>query len=243
MGFHFVIKNMNTVETAISAYINERGITVTAVSSNIILRLQSDGSNWQQIAGVAGVNQTLSQNTLLTGTGEITLSDGGGSVNVVSANTNNSISVGTDGGAYKALRIFDGYDNTGGQYINSTFVKLNIDRIRTNLSGFTLAYDNITIPENGVYEITYNVTFRNTSNVRSSVLSELRLNNIRIDASDLYTYHRTSNGSYQTSSRTLILTLAQNNLLSIQSRRFEGNENSSLITVTDAISISIKKLD
>ncbi len=94
-----------------------------------------------------------------------------------------------------------------------------------------------------MYEIIYNVTFRNNSSVRSSVLSELRLNNIRIDANDLYTYHRNYTGGYQTSSRTLILTLAQTNLLSIHSRRFEGNENSSLITVTDAISISIKKLD
>ena len=47
--------------------------------------------------------------------------------------------------------------------------------------------------------------------------------------------------NYQTSSRTIIITLTQNNLLSIYSKRFKGS--GSLRTVADAISISIKKLD
>ncbi|WP_159086001.1 beta strand repeat-containing protein [Flavobacterium faecale] len=44
--------------------------------------------------------QTLSQSTGASGTGDITLSNSGGTVKVVSANANNQITAGTDGGAY-----------------------------------------------------------------------------------------------------------------------------------------------
>lgn len=224
-GRIYVIKNSNAVSTSISAYLNEQGTSATTIVSHSLLWIQSDGTSWQQI------------------------SESKSSEIFVSGDANNVISVGTDGGAYKAFRIFDGYDSFGGQTISDdSFIQLNINESRTNLGGFDLINDNISIPEDGVYEITYSVTFRNTSSSRSSILSELRLGGSKIVASDLYTYHRIFSGkgisnqvSHQTGSRTLILSLEESDLLSIHSRRFEGD--GTLITVADAISITIKKLN
>ncbi len=78
--------------------------------------------------------------------------------NVVSTNANNVISVGTDGGAYKGLKVFDAYDTAASQTINNTASTLSLGTGRTNIGGiFTLASNTVTISEAGVYRINYSV--------------------------------------------------------------------------------------
>lgn len=91
--------------------------------------------------------QTLSQSTGASATGDVTLSNSGGTVKVVSANANNQIKVGTDGGAYLGPTVYTGYfivDYSPGTNIISvsgipfqpsqvTFVAhANVDSIRSN---------------------------------------------------------------------------------------------------------------
>ena len=63
--------------------------------------------------------QTLTQSTGTSATGDVTLSNGGGTVKVVSADTGNQITAGTDGGAYLSASTSDLAVYTGFFIINS----------------------------------------------------------------------------------------------------------------------------
>lgn len=104
-GRRYVIKNTNAVATTISSYLNNSGTAVTTISRNSTLSLQSDGSNWQQFTSET---QTITQSTGASATGDVTLSNGGGTVKVVSTDTNNQIKAGTDGGAYLGPTVYTG---------------------------------------------------------------------------------------------------------------------------------------
>jgi hypothetical protein len=226
----------------IADYTNEDGGTPVTINETVTSLTQDD-------------TPTSTANPAVTG--EITFTDENGNTTgkaqVVSADVDNAISVGADGGAYKAFKLFDGYDNTGGQTFNTTSTKLNLDTQRSNAGFAVLSNDEVTIPVNGIYQITYSVSYRlisqNTSN-RTSARSELRVDNIPIIGSDTYTYHRINDANHpsisnrvssQTGTRTLILTLTTGQKLSINGLRFEGTDT--LSTIAGGTSITLHKLN
>ena len=175
---------------------------------------------------------------------------------IVSTDANNSISVGIDGGAYLEEAIFfDSYDETGGQTIVAdSFTQININKERVNVTGFTLINDEITIPSDGYYEITYMVTLKNSSSSRSGAISKLFVNSSEISGSDLFTYHRIYNSnssvsnqvSSQTGSKTVILELDQGDKISLWTKKNEGDlsnaNGTNLRTVANGSGILIKRI-
>ena len=182
----------------------------------------------------------LSQNTT-TGVVTYTKEDATtATANVVSTNANNVISVGTDGGAYKGLKVFDAYDTAASQTINNTASTLSLGTGRTNIGGiFTLASNTVTISEAGVYRINYSVgtTIPVGNNEFSSRFwlenggTEIVNSNIIIHA---------YNGSNNCSSRNFIIQLAAGSALRIRMQRVDATN---MQTIPSCTALNIEKLN
>ena len=207
-GRVYIIKNPNNFATTIDAYINETGTAgITTINNNSILKLQSDGTNWQQINN---------QNSSITTT------------------------------------VFDGYNTTGGQVISNQngFTKLNLNTARVNNGGFTFTNNEITVPTNGLYKITYTVILQNSSTSRSGARSILRINNTtNVVASDVHTYHRREEGGnvannvhIMSGSRTVVLNLTAGQTIAIYAQKFEGTITNNIRTFPGS-SIIIERLN
>lgn len=207
----------------------------------------SNSNNTYDLTIAPGGTETLTNLSQNTGTGVITYtneSNTNQSANVVSTDSNNGIRVGNDGGAYKDFRALDAYNNAGNQFIPNAYVQINLDTERLNIGGFIRTpVGNVTIPEDGIYEVTYSVGFFNASATFdiTDVRSELRLNNIRIDGSEIYTTHVVNPTSAQSSSRSIILQIARGDVLSIFSIIDDGAGQ--IFSLEDTCGISINKIN
>ncbi len=154
--------------------------------------------------------------------------------------------------ASSTFRVFEAYDNAGGIAANetaNTYNVLNLDTERTNIGGFTLAADVITIPEDGVYEVGYTVTFlANSNNANSTVETILFLDSgagaAEVDGSSTYISLDNGGGTpdIYSSSKSLIISLITGDELLIASNR-TNSTNGTADTVADGTNITIKKLD
>jgi len=147
------------------------------------------------------------------------------------------------GGASSSLRVFEAYDNTGGSVANegTGFNTLNLDTVRTNQSGFTLASDAVTIPETGIYEINYSTTFSAGSNQNSVVETRIFINGTAVDGSSTF-IALTDTGEDSTASKNIIISLTSGDQITLRSQR-EGSAQNTATTETDGTNITIKKLD
>ncbi|WP_109299826.1 hypothetical protein [Aquimarina sp. AU474] len=226
-GRMYVIKNRTNVNRTISTYVDLTNSNQSTITNESMLWIKSDGTNWQQI------NNN---------------SDSGSSV-IVSADANNDITTGTDGGAfYNApnVRVFEAYDNAGGTAANEgfgTYNILNLDTQRTNQSGFVLNNDRVTIPEDGIYEIGYSVTFASNAgnNNNSTVETIIFLNLVEIDGSSTYVT-LDNNGDDYSASKNLIISLSNGDELLLGANR-TGTTSGTANTVADGTNITVKKLD
>lgn len=150
------------------------------------------------------------------------------------------------------LRVFEAYDNAGGIAANetaNTYNVLNLDTARTNIGGFTLAADVVTIPEDGVYEVGYTVTFIANSNGNNSTVETILFLDSGAGAAEVdgsSTYITLDNGGgnpdIYSSSKSLIISLTTGDELLIASNR-TNSANGTADTVADGTNITIKKLD
>ncbi|WP_452600008.1 C1q-like domain-containing protein, partial [Pontimicrobium sp. MEBiC01747] len=185
----------------------------------------------------------LSQNTVSGVITYVNEENGSQTANVVSNDSNNRITVGSDGGAYLGFRYFDAYDATGSTPITTSFSTIAFNTTRINLNGFTMTNGVITIPQKGLYEITYTVSFDHTANVnsRANVETVLDLNGSTVPGTTSYTYHRRNFGQ-DSATKTVILDLSVNQTISVKSRLTNNNNGITIDTIAEGSSITIKRL-
>ena len=212
------ITNTQAVGKTIATYTNE---------NNVVTDIKETITNLSQNAATSVINYTKEDGTTAT-------------ANVVSNNANNVISTGTDGGAYKGLKVFDAYDTAVSQTINNAASTLPLVTSRTNIGGiFTLNSNTVTVSEAGLYRINYSVgtTIPVGTNEFSSRFwlenggTEIVNSNIIIHA---------YNGSSNCSARSLIIQLAAGSALRIRMQRVDGTN---MQTVPSCTSLNIEKLN
>jgi len=126
---------------------------------------------------------------------------------------------GADGadGAGAPPRVFDVYDNTGGQLLDTiTPIIFNLDTVRKDSGGgsFTLAADELTINVTGTYEISFRVGATRTTGTRTTLRAWLELNSVEVLGTTTKAYIRTlMTGT--TTTTTLILDLTAGDILRI----------------------------
>lgn len=171
----------------------------------------------------------------------------------ISTDANNALSTGSDNGAYKALRIMDVYDDEGGQRVNNQLVKLNLNFERANVGFTSITNDEVVIPEDGYYKVTYHATFRTEAGdgTRTTARVELQINDAREDGTDSYSYHRQNNTannssgnvSTSTAGRSIIKEFNIGDRISIWAVRFEGPNNRQFETLAEGTGITVHKLN
>jgi hypothetical protein len=229
-GRVYVIKNTTSTAKTISAYIDNAGNTASQISAQNTLWLQSDGSSWNSISPSA------SQTAL-----------------VVSADANNSIQVGTDGGAY--LKI-----NYGGRWTNTnTSTNLNSNNTSAPIFGSQDYKDDgnnlyeassstsLTVKEDGRYDIRANLSLEGINSggnaeQRTSVNARIYVNNTAVGAIAATGYIRFSNGHEETSLHmNEILELSANDVITIRTFE-EGNSGVVRFSGSGESSFMINKL-
>ncbi len=167
-GRIYVIKNTTNSARTISTYVNSIGGNSTQISAQSTLWLQSNGSTWNSISSNSGAST------------------------IVSTDANNSISVGTDGGAY--LKI-----NYGGRWTNTnTSTDLNVDNTVAPIFGaenykddgnnlYEVSGNTLVVKEAGRYDIRANLSLEGinssgTAEQRTNVNARLAINGTPIGA-------------------------------------------------------------
>ena len=221
------LSSLQTVTTITNTQATGKIIATYTNESNVATDIKETITNLAQNTTTGVITYTKEDATTAT-------------ANVVSTNANNIISVGTDGGAYRRLKVFDAYDTAASQNITNAATTLNLGTSRTNLGGiFTQASNQVTISEAGVYRINYSVgtTVPTGTNEFSSRFwlenggAEITNSNIIIHA---------YNGSDNCSSRSIIMQLAAGSILRIRMERVNGTNMQTIPTCTG---LNIEKLN
>ena len=100
----------------------------------------------------------------------------------------------------------------------------------------------ITINSSGTYKITYSVSINDSNNTRSISRTILSLDNVEIPRSGGYAYHRTTNAGEGTTSKTIIISLSQGDVIKVESITYVGGNNN-LTTILNDSNITITKLN
>lgn len=189
------------------------------------------------------IKETITNLTQNTTTGVITYTKEDGTTataNVVSTNADNIISVGTDGGSYRALKVIDVYDTGAVQNIINAVSTLNLGSTRTLVGGiYNRAGNQITVSEAGIYRINYSVgtTVPPNTNEFSSRFwlenggTEIPSSNIIIHAYD---------GSDNCSSKSMIIELPAGSVIRIRMQRVN---NTNMQTIPSCTGLNIEKLN
>lgn len=189
------------------------------------------------------INETvtnLSQNTTSGQISYINESNNTQTANVVSANSNNSVLVGTDGGAYYRKKVFEAYDNTSTtQSITSAAATLNINTISLNTGSiYTLNNNEITISENGIYRISYTAGLYQTGGSYINGQFWIEVNSIVYAGTRLYMGSRST--TYISASKSVILQINIGDVIRVRHQRIS---TTNLNTLPQVSSINIEKLN
>jgi hypothetical protein len=234
-GRIYVIKNTTNTAKTISTYIDHTGNNATQVGAQSSLWLQSNGSSWNAISSVGQeVVTNLSQNTTSGNISYVNESNTTQTARVVSANTNNSIKVGTDGGAY--LKI-----NMGGRWTNSdTTTDLNVDNTLAPIFGnenykddgnnlYQVSGNSLIVREAGRYDIRANLSLigidsGGSAEQRTNVNARISVNGNPIGAKGASGYIRWASNHEQSSVHiNEILNLNANDVITIRTYREASN--------------------
>ncbi|MEM9144343.1 MAG: hypothetical protein AAGA86_15240, partial [Bacteroidota bacterium] len=162
--------------------------------------------------------------------------------NVISSDANNIIVPGSDGGAYRRLKLVDVYDaNTAYDVDVNTFRQVQFNTTRLNEGGiFTLIDNNVRVSEGGTYEITYGVSAM--TDAWTGIEAQLRVNNVEVTASNSF-----NGGWYKgsTATRKVYLNLNANDEVSVWVQRIDRTNNggNNVSTIQNGSSLLINKLD
>jgi hypothetical protein len=167
--------------------------------------------------------------------------------NVVSADINNAVSVGSDGGAYKKFAAVNVYNTAiGSSSLTNSFTAVNLPETRTNIGSFAVSSSDVTVPVNGVYELTYSVSYDFISigfnnNSRTIVETILVNGNTEIPGTKGYSYHRNGGSGEGTATQSIILSLNANEAIGLRARRQAGIGN--IRSQANACNLTIKLLN
>ncbi|NQY28438.1 MAG: hypothetical protein HRT69_03095 [Flavobacteriaceae bacterium] len=187
------------------------------------------------------IDTNLSQNTT---TGVITYvneSAASQTANVVSADANNMISVGTSGGAYLESSIAEVYDMIGGQALTTTFGNINFATQGIVDGNYSVSTNSITVTSTGRYRITYRVTSTVTNNARSGIEFQLTNNNSVVPGTHSSVYQRNNDVNRSTATVIKIMELSANNVIRVQGRRYSNNGN--IQTYANGSSLVVEKIN
>jgi hypothetical protein len=225
-GRLYIIKNTNNSPITISSYLNNAGANATNIPSNSTVQLQSNGTSW---------NALSSQSTT-----------------IVSGDSNNSLSTGSDGGAY--LKI-----NLGGRWTNSnTSTDLNVNGTVAPIFGtqdyaddgtnlYQVSGNTLIVRESGRYDIRANLSLvganiPGNTKQRTNVNARIAINGTAVGAIAASGYIRWGSGHDHSSIHlNEILQLNANDVVSIITYR-EANSGTVNFSGTDESSFMINKL-
>lgn len=133
--------------------------------------------------------------------------------------------------------------NNASQLINST-IYTNINLAATSISngGTVVAANSVSVPENGIYEITYRVSF-DPADARVTGVFQITRNNISIVGSESYAYSRlpaVNTPYYTTANATKIISLNANDVIRLQGRSLRNAEL--FDTIVNGCNLIVKKL-
>ena len=143
--------------------------------------------------------------------------------------------------------ICDVYDSTGGIETTASAI-LGLDTIRTNVGGFTLSNNTITIPEIGNYKITLRISTELASGVNgeNGLITKCCLEKdtgggfVEIPGSYSYAYNKVYNAGEGTASVTLIIDLYQNDKIRAKVMKIKGD--GTIRTIANSSSLTLYKL-
>ncbi|TFG75124.1 MAG: hypothetical protein E4H26_06650 [Flavobacteriales bacterium] len=252
-GRIYVLKNTTNTAKTISAYLDHTGNNATQIGSQTTLWLQSNGSSWNAISSVGQeVVTNLSQNTTSGNISYVNESNTTQTARVVSANANNIIKVGTDGGAY--LKI-----NMGGRWTNSdTSTDLNVDNTNAPIFGnenykddgnnlYQVSGNTLIVKEAGRYDIRANLSLLGVNSggsaeQRTNVNARISVNGTPVGALGASGYIRWAGNHEQSSVHVSeILNLNANDVITIRTYR-EANSGVVNFSGANESSIMINKL-
>ncbi len=225
-GRMYVIKNTTSSPRTISTYVDHTGSNSTQIAAQSTLWLQSNGSSWNSISSSSPQAATI-----------------------VSADANNILSAGSDGGAY--LKI-----NYGGRWTNTnTSTNLNSNNTTAPIFGSQDYKDDgnnlyevsgntsLTVKESGRYDIRANLSLEGinsggSSEQRTNVNARLYVNGSPVGAIAASGFIRWSNGHDHSSIHiNEILQLNANDIITVRTFeeansgevRFSGSGESSFM--------------
>jgi len=148
----------------------------------------------------------------------------------------------TSGGG--ADEVFYAYDNVGNIDISSGWTDITLDNEVKEDAPYTHAADSaeVTIGEDGWYEITYSIStwITDTSTNRSDSEARLMLNGSEIEGTRGGMYNRQNNSDLANASVTRIIELSDTDVIKLQAQQNSGSATVS--TYPDGVSLSIRKL-
>ena len=223
-GRIYVLKNTTNSSRTISNYLNESGVTSNQISAQSTLWVQSNGSTWNSISA--------SGSSASSGT-------------VVSADANNIITAGTDGGAY--LKI-----NRGGRWTNTnTSTNLNNDNTSVPIFGnenykddsnnlYQVSGNTLRVKEAGRYDIRANIMLW-TEDDKVSLTFRIHVNGSAVGAIGATGYFRYRDEFMPTIALNEILQLSANDDVTIIVQR-EGDSGDVHLSGTGTSSFTINKI-
>jgi hypothetical protein len=253
-GRVYVLNNTTGSVRTISSYIDNAGNNSTQISAQSTLWLQSNGSSWNAISTAAGqdVVTNLSQNNTTGAISYVNESNTTQTANVVSSDPNNSITVGSDGGAF--LKI-----NYGGRWTNTnTSTDLNIDNTIAPIFGnedykddgnnlYEISGNTLIVKEAGRYDIRANLSLEGidvggNNEQRTNVNARVAVNGTVVGAIGASGYIRwASNQDHSSIHINEILQLNANDVITIVTFR-EANSGTVNFSGANESSFMINKL-
>ena len=251
-GRVYVIKNTTSTNRTISSYLDGAGNNSTTIPPTTSLWIQSNGSTWNAISSGTDILTDLSQDT---STGRISYVNENNitqTVNLISADADNSIGAGSDGGAY--LKI-----NMGGRWTNSdTSTDLNIDNTEVPIFGnqdykdggntlFEVLGSTLIVKDAGRYDIRANLSLlginsSGNSEQRTNVNARIAVNGVAVGALGASGYIRWASGHEQSSIHlNEILQLNANDVISLLTYR-EASDGTVTLSGVGESSLMINKL-
>lgn len=148
---------------------------------------------------------------------------------------------GIGAGSAPDLACIDVYDNTGGQTFTTTAITLNLDTVRKNVGGFSLASDEITAVS-GTYMITMRVSTGSTARSTANAWIELDTGSgyNEVDGSRGVMYCRVTSVGESTCTVPVILDLNDGDKLRVRMVSISGG--TTITTMVDASSLTITTL-
>lgn len=137
--------------------------------------------------------------------------------------------------------VFYAYDTTGGQSIAGTEITVNIDTTVVSDSIYSLAADEVTVSEAGLYKITAKVGTDDTNTTGGArAVNEIRIQNNAADIAGAvnYCYHRETTSN--TCEISILSTLSASDVIRVRAIRINGSTN--METEPDTSSLMIERI-